>query len=193
MRGQPLRIRSTLFLFLAFSGIGCTPLYQGIDPFTESPPDASVASLPPPVEADAAPTPDPAPSDPEDAGPGPVDAAPVDAGAEPVDAGKVLACSQVGIHSVEVISKTASRSRREGEWFGGDCPPGHVGAGCWVLDARSGTGGREAAGCTVMRESRRCRCRVRWWADARTTLRCTISILRRRACDPASAAVFTGD
>jgi hypothetical protein len=85
--------------------------------------------------------------------------------------------------SMEVLERTGAQSGPDGDRFGRDCAPGHVGGGCTVTATHTGAAGTESAGCAVVRESRSCRCRVRWWADPGVTLRCTITILTRRACD----------
>jgi hypothetical protein len=90
---------------------------------------------------------------------------------------------EVKVDTIEVLERTDGRSSRSGERIGRDCPAGHVGAGCSVEMTRTGSDSLLAAGCYVTSEGRSCRCRVRWWADAQTTLRCTVTILTRRICD----------
>jgi hypothetical protein len=99
---------------------------------------------------------------------------------------------EVRVDGVEVLERTGNRSPRSGEWIGHDCPSGHVGAGCIVEVSRTGSDSPLASGCYVVSEGRGCRCKIRWWADAVTTLRCSVTLLSRRACDqpgrePASA------
>jgi hypothetical protein len=90
---------------------------------------------------------------------------------------------QISVSDVETFERTGARSSRGGEWIGGDCTDGHVGGGCSAEATRTGSGGPDSADCIVTRESRRCRCRVRWWADPGVTLHCTVTILARRVCD----------
>jgi hypothetical protein len=84
---------------------------------------------------------------------------------------------------VEVLEKTGSRSSRAGERIGRQCPPGHEAGACSVEVTRTGSDSPLAAGCFVVSEGRSCHCRVRWWADDDTTLRCTVIVQVRRTCD----------
>jgi hypothetical protein len=53
-----------------------------------------------------------------------------------------------------------------------------------VAEGDRGGVGPIGAGCEVTADPGDCRCRVRWWADPATRIRCEITISERRACPP---------
>jgi hypothetical protein len=140
-------------------------------------PDAPPAPPPPSPEPDAASSP-PA-SDAAPPPPPPPDAGPSNCGAAaPARSRFRFEVDQAGALPLGSASDPA------GDWYGGGCSADHRGAGCSVKAFSSGGVGLLRAGCEVTEDPEDCRCRVRWWAEPGTRIRCEITITERRACPP---------
>jgi hypothetical protein len=151
-------------------------------PPPQPPPQPEPDAAPPPPAPPPSPPPQPPPPPPPDAAPPPPppsDAGPSNCGAAaPPRTRYRFEIDQAGGLPLGSASDPA------GDWYGGDCSAAHRGAGCQVKASRSGGVGPIGAGCEVTDDPGDCRCRVRWWADATTRIRCEITISERRACPP---------